>query len=408
MRLGNRITLALLVIVVTLSAPALYGLFALRDLAGIARNLRTRDAVGALALGRLQQAFGEVEHRQRVYVALGGTASPAERQEARAQVEASIQRVEQELEGLSAAGYRQATAPALRQWGVLREAIRQEQEMVEEGRFEEQEQFRNQAVIPAFQAMTQALAPIGAAINRAGQEEVARAQRVASRAATTELIALAIALALAIAAGAVLTRSILRPIHELRRGMAVVAEGEFDPEVRVPPDRPDELGDLARSFNRMTDQLAELDRLKAEFISIASHELKTPLSVIRGYVSLLLEGIYGDLTDEQRKPLTSVIDQTDRLGRLVQQLLEISRFEAGGGRLDFRPVEVGPFLAKLAGSFDPLAMQNEVDFQVEIADTLPDTIIGDRDRLEEVVGNLLSNAFKFTPRGGGDPPPSGT
>jgi signal transduction histidine kinase len=85
--------------------------------------------------------------------------------------------------------------------------------------------------------------------------------------------------------------------------MAVVAGGDFEPEVRIPPDRPDEIGDLARSFARMTDQLAALDRMKAEFVSVASHELKTPLSVIKGYVSLLRDGVYGDVPEQQVKIL---------------------------------------------------------------------------------------------------------
>jgi signal transduction histidine kinase len=170
--------------------------------------------------------------------------------------------------------------------------------------------------------------------------------------------------------------------------------------VAIPPDRPDELGDLARSFDRMTLQLAELDRLKAEFISVASHELKTPLSVIKGYVSLLQEGIYGDVPQAQRKVLSSVSEQSDRLGRLIQQLLDVSRFEAGGGRLDLRPIDLREFLAELATSFEALAVQNDIDFRVETGEALPPSIIGDPDRLNEVVGNLLSNAFKFTPREG--------
>lgn len=151
----------------------------------------------------------------------------------------------------------------------------------------------------------------------------------------------------------------------------------------------------------MAQDLAALDRMKAEFVSVASHELKTPLSVIRGYVSLLRDDVYGEVTPEQKRILVSVGDQTDRLGRLIQQLLDISRFEAGGvHRLDIRPISVGPFLDELAVSFDALAIQNEINFRIVKEPDLPETISGDSDRLNEVVGNLLSNAFKFTPRGG--------
>src|SRR5690606_4441751 len=126
-----------------------------------------------------------------------------------------------------------------------------------------------------------------------------------------------------------------------------------------------------------------------------SHELKTPLSVIKGYLSLLIDGIYGDLTEEQRRTLVSVGDQTDRLARLIQQLLDVSRFEAGGGRLEIHEIELRPFFEELATSFEALAVQNEMDFSVHLGQDLPQTIQGDADRLNEVVGNLLSNAFKF-------------
>jgi signal transduction histidine kinase len=179
-----------------------------------------------------------------------------------------------------------------------------------------------------------------------------------------------------------------------------VAEGDFDPNVQVPTERTDEIGDLSRSFHTMTAQLAELDRLKAEFVSVASHEIKTPLSVIRGYVSLLADGIYGEVNDQQKKTLESVSDQVDRLTRLVHRLLDISRFEAGGGRLELRRINVRDFLDELTGGFHVLAFQNGIDFTVNVAGDVPVNVEGDADRLNEVLGNILSNAFKFTERGG--------
>src|SRR5690606_5935267 len=195
-------------------------------------------------------------------------------------------------------------------------------------------------------------------------------------------------------------QNLVRPVSELRRGMAAVAEGDFEQKLEISSHRPDEIGDLARSFALMARDLAALDRLKAEFVSVASHELKTPLSVIRGYVSLLRDEVYGSVTPEQKKILGSVGDQTDRLGRLIQQLLDISRFEAGVGRLEVKRFDLRHFLDEFAVSFEALAVQNEIDFEVSVAPDLPETIDGDSDRLNEVFGNLLANAFKFTPRGG--------
>ena len=399
MTLRSRVSVALLTIAVILVAPAVYGLTTLWELREIASNLRTRDAVSALALGRLQTAFGEVEHWQRIYLALAGTA-PETRNDAGQRVEANIQRFEAELDRLAAAGYAPETAPTRAQWNQLKRVLREEQRLADRGDLDAAETYRTEVVNPAFGAVSETIEPIGLAINRAGAEDVQRAQSLADRAATTTLFALALALVIAIVIAGWLTRSLVAPIYELRRGMGAVAAGDLEPELRVDAKRSDELGDLARSFDRMTQQLAELDRLKAEFVSVASHELKTPLSVIKGYVSLLQEGIYGEVAEPQQKVLASVSDQTDRLGRLIQQLLDISRFEAGGGRLEIRPIDLHAFLQDLATSFEALAVQNEIDFQLEVRDPIPRTLAGDPDRLNEVIGNLLSNAFKFTPRTG--------
>jgi signal transduction histidine kinase len=147
----------------------------------------------------------------------------------------------------------------------------------------------------------------------------------------------------------------------------------------------------------MTTRLAELDRLKAEFMSVASHEIKTPLNVIKGYASLLHDGIYGSVSDEQQKALASVIGQTDHLTRLVKRLLDISRLEAGSGGMDFRAIEFPHWVSELAAGFEVLAHQSNANFAVEMDGPLPQTIVGDPDRLAEVVGNLMSNACKLTP-----------
>jgi signal transduction histidine kinase len=143
-----------------------------------------------------------------------------------------------------------------------------------------------------------------------------------------------------------------------------------------------------------------LDKLKAEFISVASHELKTPINVILGYVELLEEGIYGKLSDSQREVCGTIAGQADTLTRLVRRLLDVSRFEAGGGKLECRQFKLRRLLDTLESAFNVLAMQREVDFRIALMEDLPEEVRWDEDRMNEVFGNLLSNAFKFTPRGG--------
>jgi signal transduction histidine kinase len=182
--------------------------------------------------------------------------------------------------------------------------------------------------------------------------------------------------------------------------MAAVAGGNFGHRLSVAADRRDEFGRLSGSFRTMAAQLAQLDRLKAEFISVASHEIKTPLNVILGYLQLLEEGVYGPISSRQRDIIRTLDTQTRSLARLVHQLLDVSRFEAGGGKIFPRPVDLRRFLHDLEGTFRVLSMQRDIDFDVEYGDDLPGEVHWDADRMNEVLGNLLSNAFKFTERQG--------
>jgi signal transduction histidine kinase len=229
---------------------------------------------------------------------------------------------------------------------------------------------------------------------------VRAAGRAADEAQEVSQVAFVVATLLAVLIAIALWRSIAGPMRDFEAGMAAVAGGRFNHQLRIRSGRPDEFGRLAASFRSMADQLAQLDRLKAEFISVASHELKTPINVILGYVQLLAEEVYGPITERQCDILHTVEAQTQSLARLVHQLLDVSRFEAGGGKLEPRGVDVGRFLNELEQAFRVLSIQRGISFRVERGESLPDTVHWDADRVNEVLGNLLANAFKFTDRGG--------
>lgn len=217
---------------------------------------------------------------------------------------------------------------------------------------------------------------------------------------SSSLAALVLALAMAGVVAFWLTRSISRPILDLRAGMRAVADGDLTYRLASIRDTPTEFGQLSASFSEMTRQLSELDKLKAEFMSIASHELKTPINVMIGYLQLLEEGVYGPIDPRQLDVHRTLVMQANALARLARQLLDVSRFEAGGGRLELRTVSLDDFLSELERSFHVLAVQREIEFRVKRDEGLPDEVYWDVDRVNEVVGNLLSNAFKFTPHGG--------
>ena len=212
--------------------------------------------------------------------------------------------------------------------------------------------------------------------------------------------ALGIASLIAIIVAIWLMRSISGPLRELDAGMRAVAEGHFKRPLAISADRSDEFGRLAESFRSMAAQLEELDRLKAEFVSIATHELKTPVNVILGYLQLLQENVYGELNERQRGIAGTLVSQTQLLSRLIRQLLDVSRFEAGGGKLEMKPVVLAEFLDDLEHAFRVLALQREVSFDVKSDRDIPHEVLWDPVRMNEVLGNLLSNAFKFTNKAG--------
>lgn len=141
------------------------------------------------------------------------------------------------------------------------------------------------------------------------------------------------------------------------------------------------------------------DRMKTEFVSLVSHELRTPLTSIKGYIDLLMAGEVGPLTADQLEFLGIAKSNADRLVILINDLLDISRIEAGKMELRREPLALGPLLQHLVASFRPQVAARQQSLSLELPPDLP-LVAGDADRLTQVFGNLLSNATKYTPQGG--------
>src|SRR5690606_637562 len=254
---------------------------------------------------------------------------------------------------------------------------------------------------PQLQELEGLFDRVAASIDRRSVETVQRAEQISSSAATTTLIGLIGALAAALGLGLWTTGAITSPLRRLRGAMAQVAGGEFEAPADLPYDNPYESGDPSRSFRSMAQQLQELERLRAEFVSVASHELRTPINIISGYATLMEEGVLGTADEAQRKAIALIIEQTRVLSRLADQLLDISRIEAGGLRIEREPVDVRDFFRRLGRDFEALAKQRGIDFAVTVEDSAPDTVFADPEALRTgALGNVISNAFKFTSDGG--------
>lgn len=269
-----------------------------------------------------------------------------------------------------------------------------------EGRAAEAERAADERVRPPLAQLDLEVHTAERALHARTQETV----REASQAARDARRAAALALLLALGAGAaialLLAHSISEPVAELERGMRTVAAGDFAYELALKEGRTDEFGRLASSFRTMTTQLSELDRMKSEFVSIATHELKTPINVIIGYVQLLEDGIYGPLEDRQVDACRTVARQARSLDRLVRRLLDVSRFEAGAVTLDIGVVSPAALAEDVRADFRVISEQRGITLSVDVAPQTPAAAWWDADRVGEVLGNLVSNALNFTAQGG--------
>lgn len=164
-------------------------------------------------------------------------------------------------------------------------------------------------------------------------------------------------------------------------------------------ERTAELEKVNQELSAANERLRELDRLKSKFLSHCSHELRTPLTSIKGFSDNLLQGTTGSINERQRLYLTRISANTDRLTRMIADLLDLSRIEAGTIRMAWSQVSLVELIAEVSDQFQFMAKQEGQILRVSCSDERL-TVTGDRDRLHQVLTNLVHNAMKFTPVGG--------
>ena len=394
MTLRSRLAVGLVTIAIILVAPLVLAIRSLDRLHADARMLQDRDLAASLLVGRLRDGLNDLRQEEFALLFAKNPAPPA------ASLDTVLARVSVLVDSLRTIGF---AAPA----AIIGRAIARADTAAQRELAATIKEDTTVADSVSRHVFAPAVSRADSAAHDAERDVLRETTRRLDDESTritgirvSSIIALILAL---VAAGIIalwLTRTITAPIIDLRRGMRAVADGDLGYRLRVQPDGNDEFSQLSRSFQDMTRQLSELDKLKAEFVSVASHELKTPINVMIGYLQLLEEGVYGPLDPAKRDVLKTVNAQANTLARLVRQLLDVSRFEAGGGRLEPRTVPLEQLLNDLENAFHVLAVQREIRFRVEREPGLPEEVHWDVDRVNEVVGNLLSTAFKFTPHGG--------
>jgi signal transduction histidine kinase len=391
MTLRARLALGLAIIAVVLLVPLLVVRERLGRLHTQVIELRDREFKASLALGKLRDALGDVAGRE---TALGIVKTDTVHR----QLLEAIRTAQGHAATITSTSQDSAAKALVTKLEAMPELAVREYEAIKAGA--DPDSVSAAIMGPAMAEVERAIRPIESSILNATSTRVEQAEGALDEAEKLSAAALILALALATIIAIWLTRSISGPVQALERGMRAVAEGELEPPLDLSSQRADEFGRLAVSFRTMSRQLAELDKLKAEFVSVASHELKTPINVILGYLQLMQDGMFGPLSAKQTEVLTTIESQGKTLARLAAHLLDVTRFEAGGGRIDPRPVRLAGLFDELERAFHVLAVQRGVEFRVTMADGVPDEVRWDEDRINEVMGNLLANAFKFTGAGG--------
>jgi signal transduction histidine kinase len=204
-----------------------------------------------------------------------------------------------------------------------------------------------------------------------------------------------IGVASALILGFLLSQSVAAPLRNIARAARSVARGNY--RQRVPVTGPREVRDLAANFNRMTEEVQNSQQTLRDFLANISHELKTPLTSIRGFSEAMLDGTIDDPEGVTRSARI-INNESTRVLRLVEELLDLSRIESGQISMEQDEVDVSELLGHVGEVFALRSEESGVALEIQAGE--PAVIRGDFDRLEQVLNNLLDNAFRHTPLGG--------
>ena len=233
---------------------------------------------------------------------------------------------------------------------------------------------------------------------------------------------LLVGLGMALVASLIVARRVVRPLETLRKGVQRIGGGDMGTRLEV--NTGDEIEMLAEEFNRMTEnlrgaydglerkvtertrdlavaneRLQELDRLKSDFVANVSHELRTPLTAIKGAVDLVLREVAGPLTEKQSHYLNRVRSNTQHLAGLINDLLDLSKIESGKIEVKSCRVSLAGLVHEVVETLRPVAAEKTI--ALEAAITEPSILVwADRDKVNQVLMNLIGNAIKFTPAQG--------
>ena len=195
-----------------------------------------------------------------------------------------------------------------------------------------------------------------------------------------------------------ITINITKPLAAMKKKTSEIARGDFGDHLEL--SSPPEIQELEQAFNAMSTRLKELDTMKTDFFSLMSHELRTPLASIKEATNLLVESLRnGEITERQKKLFSIMKEENNRLIKLVNSLLDLSKMEAGMMVYAFNRSDVFSLIKRAVREIEPLAEAKNITITIDADQGLP-FIRVDNERILQVLRNLIGNAVKFTPKDG--------
>ncbi|HSM56564.1 MAG TPA: ATP-binding protein [Candidatus Sulfomarinibacteraceae bacterium] len=209
------------------------------------------------------------------------------------------------------------------------------------------------------------------------------------------LVAAGAAAIAGVVSSVVLWRIIIAPLHEVARSSRRIADGRYGDRVDVPEHSGEAMIQLVTSFNQMAQELESVERQRVDLLANISHELRTPLSGLRGYLEGLMDGLF----PANEETFAWMSQEVDRLRRLVDDIQNLSRVEAGQFSLELEPFELQGVARRIHAQLQPQAQAKGVELLLETAH-MPIEAYADADRAAQVMINIVGNAIRYTPEGG--------
>ena len=394
MRLGSKIFLTSALVIVVLAGVGVLSLLAVDRLVSVNQEIATRTVPALRLTASAREGIAPLMRLEARAVVLGDARYATAWAERAEHVAQDLERLAEYAQSEWEAMHLRAASAAFEGY---RRTVAEEQALLRRGDRARAVRMTDADARSLAEQVQDSLDGLMAATHTRVLAAQAEAARLEARTWTAVMVALGAAVGLALLGTAVIAQRMTRSLDLLSSATAEVAAGAFREPIAI--QSRDEIGALARSFNSMASQLREMDDMKRDFFDTVSHELRSPLTSIRGAADLLRDGVPGPLTEKQERLMDIISQSSERLLRLVNQILEMSRLRSGLVELDRKPLNLAWLVDRVVDELHPRAEEGGVTLERERlgADF---TYRGDEERLHQLVVNLGANAIRFTPRGG--------